>query len=90
MRGDMQTDRGNNWRFGVERDMDGVRHECKHGCKHVVDGVGGLVDGVGGLVDGEVSLDIDIGEVHPSGATCSPTGVATGSSGWRAAWMGSP
>ena len=59
----MQTDRGGDRRFGVERDMGGGRHECSRGCRHVVDGVGGLVDGIGGLVDGHVNHDIDIGEV---------------------------
>ena len=65
MRGDMQTDRGGDRRLGVQGDMGGGCHECRHGCRHVVDGVGGLADGVGGLVDRQVKLYIDIGEVRP-------------------------
>ena len=36
--------------------MDEGRRECRHGCRHVV-------DGADGLVGGEVDTDIDVGEV---------------------------
>ena len=77
----MQTDRDGDRRFGVEGDKGRGRHECRHGCRHVV-------DGVGGLVDGQLNLDITIGEVHPSGVACRPVGVPTQGSARGPTWMG--
>ena len=77
----MQTHMGSDRRLGVDGDMGGGHHECRHGCRHVV-------DGVGGLAGGQVNLDITIGEVHPSGPTCGPVGVPTRDSARGPTWMG--
>ena len=47
----MWTGRGADTRFGARSDMDGGHHECRDGCRHVV-------DGADGLVGGEVDTDI--------------------------------